>query len=108
MFAFFTAAINQFDAIVFHVSDMENGKIRLPDQRTRNPEQRYIMVNNESPLSEDGIPYEKFKNFFNWTMTYRRDREVSEHGLVFLTRLGRFNLYFFLLRNTSTTVSKNC
>ena len=40
----------------------------------------YLM---ESPLHDANFPYEKFKNFFNWTMTYRRDSDFySPYGWI--------------------------
>ncbi len=64
------ADFEKFDAIVFHIRDMDNGKIPIPNQKRRLPNQRYIMFLMESPLN-DGFPYERFGGFFNWTMTYR-------------------------------------
>ena len=57
--------MEDFDAVVFHIRDMENGKIALPNQKRRKPHQRYVMFLMESPLNDD-FPYESFGNFFNW------------------------------------------
>ena len=53
---------------------MGDGHITLPNQRKRKPNQRYVMFLMESPKN-DGFPYEKFNNFFNWTMTFRLDSD---------------------------------
>ncbi len=53
---------------------MNNGQIPLPNPKNRWPAQRYVMFLMESP-SNDQFPYEKFANYFNWTMTYRRDSD---------------------------------
>ena len=35
------------------------------------------MFINESPIN-DKFHYEKFKNYFNWTMTYRKDSDFYQ------------------------------
>ena len=71
---FFPESVNEFDAILFHIRDMRDGRIPLPNQHRRKSNQHYVMFLMESPLN-DGFHYEKFKNFFNWTMTFRRDSD---------------------------------
>ena len=48
-----------------------------PKPHHRKSNQRYVMFLMESPLN-DGFhnTYEKFKSYFNWTMTYRRDSDI--------------------------------
>jgi hypothetical protein len=51
----------------------------LPNRRKRLPNQRYVMFEMESPQN-DGLGsrskiWEKFNNFFNWTMTFRLDSD---------------------------------
>ena len=53
---------------------MHDGHLRLPNPKLRKPNQKYVMFLMESPLN-DNFPYEKFRNFFNWTMTFRRDSD---------------------------------
>ena len=53
---------------------MLGGQITLPNQYYRKSSQHYVMFLMEGPLNER-FPYEKYKNFFNWTMTYRRDSD---------------------------------
>ena len=67
-------SVTEFDAILFHIRDMNDGRILLPNQKRRKPNQRYVMFLMESPLN-DNFPYEKFGKFFNWTMTFRRDSD---------------------------------
>ena len=62
---FFSGSMGNFDAIVFHIRDMDNGHIPMPNQKRRRPNQRYVMFLMESPLN-DMFPYEKFGDFFNW------------------------------------------
>ena len=46
--------------------------IELPKVRSAN--QRYVMFLMESP-SYDIFPYDELKNYFNWTMTYKRSSD---------------------------------
>ena len=66
--------MNQFDAILFFIGHWTVGHISLPNQYNRKSSQYYVMFLMEGPLNER-FPYEKYKNFFNWTMTYRRDSD---------------------------------
>ena len=68
-----SAPASTFDAILFHMRNMNQGKV--PNQRLRDPNQRYVMFLMESPV-HDNFPYDKFKGFFNWTMTYRLDSTI--------------------------------
>ena len=67
-----------FDAILFHIRqpDIQTGKLVLP-VFNRKPSQNYIMFINESPI-HDQFHYEKFINYFNWTMTYRKDSDFYQ------------------------------
>ena len=60
--------------MLFHMRDMNDGRISLPNKKKRKPNQRYVMFLMESPKN-DGFPYPKFANYFNWTMTFRRDSD---------------------------------
>ena len=42
-------SISEFDAILFHYTDMAINPTELPNQRQRRPEQRYVMFFVESP-----------------------------------------------------------
>ena len=53
---------------------MGGGHTALPNRKKRLPHQKYVMFLMESPKN-DGFPYEKFDNFFNWTMTFRLDSD---------------------------------
>ncbi len=74
---FLSDSIGNFDAIVFHIRDMNHGNISLPVVRKSG--QRYIMFMNESPTYDEGFPFKAFTNFFNWTM-YQFDRCQNECG----------------------------
>ena len=78
-----------FDAIIFHARDLD-----LQDlPKSRNPRQNYIMFIEESPVMDsypamevlgfESPPYKKLANFFNWTMSYRRDSDfVIPYGWI--------------------------
>ena len=74
IYIFTFSAINEFDAVMFHIRDMNDGHIALPNRKKRRRNQRYVMFLMESPKN-DGFPYEKFNDFFNWTMTFRLDSD---------------------------------
>ena len=71
---YFSGSMSEFDAIFFHIRDMKDGHIPLPNQKKRKPNQFYMMFLMESPLN-DNFPYERFGSYFNWTMTFRRDSD---------------------------------
>ncbi len=55
-------SLADFDAILFHMRDMErkHGRLMVPNQSKRRPQQRYVMFLMESP-ENDGFPYDKLK-----------------------------------------------
>ncbi|XP_059047184.1 4-galactosyl-N-acetylglucosaminide 3-alpha-L-fucosyltransferase 9-like [Achroia grisella] len=75
----FTGENNQLgtaDAVVIH---MQHGLI--PDGKNRNTNQRWIFLNDESPLHSFTMAKVKPKlsdlaNIFNWSMTYRSDADI--------------------------------
>ena len=56
-------SLSAFDAMLFHMRDMNDGRIPLPNKTKRKPNQRYIMFLMESPKN-DGFPYKKFAKYF--------------------------------------------
>ena len=77
-------SIGDFDAIV-----MNQRGIRwfdMPKQSERRPNQYYIMWAYESP-SYPGMDIHQLDNYFNWTMTYRRDSDFPfPYGRVVQTK----------------------
>ena len=72
----YLSSISEFDAILFHYKDIDMLKTsQLPNQKHRRSNQRYVMYFSESPLNYD-YEYDRFSNFFNWTMTYRLDSDI--------------------------------
>lgn len=70
----FTASENElekYDAIVFHQRDWTSTDV----PKIRWIHQRYIFLSMESPAWRT-IDTESMADFFNWTMTYRKDSDV--------------------------------
>ncbi|GLV43736.1 alpha13-fucosyltransferase C [Carabus blaptoides fortunei] len=72
--------VDRFDAIIFHgarYSLKQNGK---PKNRTI--DQKYIFYSLESYYNTDFDSWTNF-NFYNWTMTFRRDSDIqSPYGVI--------------------------
>ena len=85
-----------FDAVIFPLIKMmskENiQKILLPN---RNQNQRYIAMFEDSPRISDLIHKEISTDFFNWTMTYRRDSDIfNPYGrVVSISDPREFDIY---------------
>ena len=70
------SSISQYDAMIFHMADIERLKSwELPNQQYRSPYQRYILFFLESPQNWR-VNFDQYNEFFNWTMTYRRDSDI--------------------------------
>ncbi|XP_049817414.1 alpha-(1,3)-fucosyltransferase C-like [Aethina tumida] len=63
--------VEDFDAVLFHGAEYTLEKYGKPQKRKHN--QVYVSTNRESPINTVD---DDFKNFFNWTMTYRRDSDI--------------------------------
>ena len=88
-------SINQFDALIFHPRDMtpkENGVFMIPNQKKRQPHQNYVMFMVESS-SHDNLDYHKFQDFFNLTMTFRRDSDFYRYSLPYFYILLLFIIF---------------
>lgn len=67
--------LNASDALLFHANDFD--EIDLPQFRL--PNQRYIFYNYETCVRDKDLPiFIWTRNFFNWTMTYRRDSDIYD------------------------------
>lgn len=68
-----SGTVEDADAVVFQGNRMPKGRIKR-----RDPQQVFVFLNNEPPnyvqLTNLSMPY--FKNYFNWTMTYRNDSDI--------------------------------
>ena len=69
--------LNTSDAVIFHANDFNERD--LPDPRHRRPNQRFIFYNYETMVTASDMPmFTQTKNFYNWTMTYRRDSDIHD------------------------------
>uniref|UniRef100_A0A2A4JCX4 Fucosyltransferase n=1 Tax=Heliothis virescens TaxID=7102 RepID=A0A2A4JCX4_HELVI len=64
------------DAVLIHLQ-----KGRIPEVKNRNPKQRWIFLNDESPknkfsLAKGNPELKSFYGVFNWSMTYRSDADI--------------------------------
>ncbi len=86
---------NQSDAILFHGRNLDPND--LPPPGWRRPHQHFIFVIYESPVNTDlELLGRHFNNYFNRTMTYRRDSDIV-------------NLYLYgQIKCTKTSSSSNC
>ena len=77
-------SIGDFDAIVINQRTIKWSD--MPKQSERRPEQYYIMWAFESP-TYPFMDIHKLNNYFNWTMTYRRDSDFPfPYGRVVQTK----------------------
>lgn len=69
-------AFDAYDAIVINFNDqfrlVEND---LPNFQRR-PHQRFLFFTQEPPPALKGYDFHRYKDYFNWTMTYRKDSDV--------------------------------
>jgi alpha-1,3-fucosyltransferase len=68
--------VNESDAVIFHSRDLRDSD--LPPPGWRLPHQHFIFFNHESPAHTDLNLLRRpvFRNYFNRTMTYRRDSDI--------------------------------
>ncbi|RZC31869.1 Glyco transf 10 domain containing protein [Asbolus verrucosus] len=65
--------VDRFDAIIFHGIQYTEASFGKPAKRR--PNQMYIFFCQESPVHTPDF-IKNHKNFYNWTMTYRRDSDI--------------------------------
>lgn len=65
---------HEADALMFHSADIKTSD--LPTG-TRNPQQRWIYLNHESPSHTVFQPVAALNGLINWTVTYRLDSDFS-------------------------------
>ena len=62
----------QADAVVYHLRDQINRSTEII--KHRHSSQRFVFALWESPINSPDL--HSYKNFFNWTMTYRFDSHI--------------------------------
>lgn len=75
--------LDEYDAIIFYIATSVNHPKEVIPVR-RNPQQRYIFSNFETPLRfHDKNAQYVYNHFYNWTLTYRFDSDfVRAHGRI--------------------------
>jgi alpha-1,3-fucosyltransferase len=66
--------LDSYDAIVFNFND-EFWLTKKPIFN-RQPHQRFIFFTQEPPPSLKPLKISRYRNYFNWTMTYRMDSDI--------------------------------
>ena len=71
-------SVDSYDAIVFNINDQFGFGNRRPhpDGNQRPATQRYVFFTQEPPPALVNQNLIQYKNYFNWTMTYRMDSDV--------------------------------
>lgn len=65
--------LSQANVVVFHHHELQNGAVQLPLSH-RPLGQPWVWTNLESPSNTHGLS--RYRNIFNWVMTYRRDSDI--------------------------------
>ncbi|XP_041706684.2 alpha-(1,3)-fucosyltransferase 7 [Coregonus clupeaformis] len=63
------------DLVVFHHRELMMGQERLPLHLPRPRHQKWVWLSLESPDNSGDL--KPFNNMFNWTMSYRRDADIT-------------------------------
>ncbi|KAK4025330.1 hypothetical protein OUZ56_014403 [Daphnia magna] len=66
--------LDSYDAILFNFND-EFWLSKRPEYQRR-PHQRFVFFTQEPPPSIEPMNIAGYTNYFNWTMTYRRDSDI--------------------------------
>ncbi|XP_046456185.1 alpha-(1,3)-fucosyltransferase C-like [Daphnia pulex] len=70
--------VDSYDAIVFNINDQFGVGSRRPyaDGNQRPATQRYVFFTQEPPPALVDQNLAQYRNYFNWTMTYRMDSDI--------------------------------
>ncbi|XP_051278324.1 alpha-(1,3)-fucosyltransferase 7 [Dicentrarchus labrax] len=96
-----TAAFSTADVVVFHHHEVSRGMSPLPLHQERPATQHWVWLSMEPPVNS--VNLSQLNGLFNWTMSYRRDADISiPYGK---TVLGGDELNFQAAPNRSCFVS---
>ncbi|KAM7416942.1 hypothetical protein PAMA_018834 [Pampus argenteus] len=70
-----TSAFSTADVVVFHHLELSKGLSSLPLHLNRPASQRWVWLSMEPPINNVNLT--PFNGLFNWTMSYRRDADIS-------------------------------
>ncbi|XP_019957928.2 alpha-(1,3)-fucosyltransferase 7 [Paralichthys olivaceus] len=69
------AAFDTADVVVFHHQEISRGMSSLPLHLHRPASQHWVWMSMEPPVNN--VKLKQFNGIFNWTMSYRRDADIS-------------------------------
>nr|XP_026692635.1 alpha-(1,3)-fucosyltransferase 9-like [Ciona intestinalis] len=84
--------LDRAEAVILHFTEAKTQSI--PNKSRRKPNQMFTFYSMENPWSVSvyrGISFKVFDNYFNWTMSYRRDSNIYCPYLVWNEEDGLFN-----------------
>lgn len=81
--------IESFDAIIFHGARYSSQSSGLPSKRNVN--QKYVFFSLESPYNTHFDPLVS-NDFYNWTMTYRKDSDIHYPYKLVQEILGNYSV----------------
>uniref|UniRef100_UPI0037E97EF6 alpha-(1,3)-fucosyltransferase 7 n=1 Tax=Semicossyphus pulcher TaxID=241346 RepID=UPI0037E97EF6 len=70
-----TSTFSAADVVVFHHQELSGGRSLLPLHRDRPASQRWVWLSMEPPVNN--VNLSQLNGLFNWTMSYRRDADIS-------------------------------
>ncbi|KAK2837053.1 hypothetical protein Q5P01_014265 [Channa striata] len=70
-----TSLFSTADVVVFHHHELSRGLSSLPLHVHRPASQRWVWMSLEPPVNNANLT--QFNGLFNWTMSYRRDADIS-------------------------------
>ncbi|XP_028270143.1 alpha-(1,3)-fucosyltransferase 7 [Parambassis ranga] len=69
------STLSTADVVVFHHQELSTGLSSLPLHLDRPASQRWVWLSMEPPVNNRNLT--QFNGLFNWTMSYRRDADIS-------------------------------
>ncbi|XP_041855971.1 alpha-(1,3)-fucosyltransferase 7 [Melanotaenia boesemani] len=70
-----TSTFSTADVVVFHHQELSRGVVVLPVHLHRPVSQRWVWMSLEPPVNNANL--QQLNGLFNWTMSYRRDADIS-------------------------------
>lgn len=70
-----TSTLPTADVVVFHHQELSRGVSSLPLHLDRPASQRWVWLSMEPPINNANLT--QLNGLFNWTMSYRRDADIS-------------------------------
>ena len=64
-----------YDAVVMNMLELHEYKLPEEENFTRSSHQRYVFLQQESPLTSP-LDLQFYQNYFNWTMSYKHNSDI--------------------------------